>query len=213
MTNSTQARQARQNDDASRNSEGVDDRVQHLAERIRTRAGSCLFAARLCLFALFVALLAGVALFLWANKIVDSAVPLSPPTNIRVADNSQAVTINVDQSVSKETAGAVLDLDWQVRVLNQVSALFARVGVVCLLIFLMQFVMRLFRYYHATYLFFLARADALYLSDPDAIDLEKALLFLSPQAVDFGGLPKSPIESIGSTARAAVDAVKNAGPG
>jgi hypothetical protein len=61
--------------------------------------------------------------------------------------------------------------------------------------------------------FFLARAEALFISNPPAIDLEKALQFLSPQGIEFGGLPKSPIESLVSGARSTIDATKTKGTG
>jgi hypothetical protein len=131
-----------------------DNRVQELIERIRSRARACLLAARVCLLALLIAFIVGVLIFLWANKIVEVPVSLHSPSNIAVSNNSEPVTINIDQTLSKETADAVLNADWRRRVLNQVSALAARLGVVCILIFVMQFVMRLFRYYHATHLFF-----------------------------------------------------------
>ena len=186
--------------------------VTDLIARLHGRAGACLLASRLCLVALFVAFACGVILFSWANKLVDVSVSLSPPTNISVSGTSQPV-ITVDQRLSKETADTVLGMEWKIRVVNQASALVARLGVVLLLIFLMQFMMRLFRYYHAAHLFFLVRAEALSLSAPATIDLDRALQFLSPQSLEFGGLPKSPMESAISGAKLALDATKGKSAG
>lgn len=186
------------------------DNMAQLIDRLRGRARACLWASRLCLIALVVAFAVGVALFLWANKIVDFEVQLHPPVNLSLTGGTGAspVTVHIDQTVNKDVATEVLGLDWKIRVLNQVSALFARIGVICILVFLMQFMMRLFRYYHLTHLFFLARAEALALSKPEHIGLDKALTLLSAEGVEFGGLPKSPLEAIGAGARAGIDATK-----
>jgi hypothetical protein len=169
-------------------------RIAEFIDRMRARAKECLNASRLCLLVLAVAFIVGVVIFLWANQIVDVAVALHPPTNIIVGDtgNDAPVHVTVDQKVPERAAQFQMELEWKIRVLTQVSALAARIGVVCILLFLMQFCMRLFRYYHATHLFFLSRAEALSLSVPEELTLPEAIAFLASNDIGFGGLPESP---------------------
>jgi hypothetical protein len=161
-------------------SDAIDlERVSRLAQRLHASARESLVASRLCLFALVVGLGVGVAIFLWANEIVNASVSLFPPTSVVISGSGNQPHISVYQTPPEQAAKAQLDLEWRIRVLNQLSALAARVSIVCILVYLIQFCMRLFRYYHASYHFFLARAEALSLSSPPLMNLADALSFLS----------------------------------
>ena len=82
------------------------------------------------------------------------------------------------------------------------TTLSVRVLIVTLLLFLTQILVTLQRYHSRMSAFYEARADALFLArlDPDRYDIGRVVALLSPDAIDFGRLPRSPYDRVAEVA-------------
>ena len=83
-----------------------------------------------------------------------------------------------------------------------ISSLATRIGAVFLLIFLVQILVTMYRYQVRLSAYYDARADAIELSGRSDVDsLERIISALSPERIDFGKTPKSPMENSVDLAR------------
>lgn len=84
----------------------------------------------------------------------------------------------------------------------------SRVGVLVVLLFLVSFLVNLYRYNMRLAAYYDARADALALFQLTDLGLPELILALSPDGMDFGKMPRSPTDHAVELAKAMLEVRK-----
>jgi hypothetical protein len=127
-----------------------------------------------------------------------------------VTETQKQIASNIAEHMEKTLAAASSPSDakvWQ----TTISTSIARLSAVGLLLFLVQIFVTLYRYNYRLGSYYSARADALELLLPTGSldELQRLTAILSPDALDFGELPKPPTEQVMQLTRDALGTAKN----
>jgi hypothetical protein len=148
------------------------------------------------------------------DRLIKAGV--SGPESTKILDDLRAITethkkiaSDIGERMERTLATAASPSDvkvWQ----TTISTSIARLSAVGLLLFLVQIFMTLYRYNYRLGAYYSARADALeLLADGSLEELQRLTTILSPDALDFGELPKSPTEHVMQFARDAIGSARN----
>lgn len=123
--------------------------------------------------------------------------------NLKDAANSLHLTATLLKGLEERP------ITYQGQMLNIISIATTRIGIVILLLFLVQILVPLFRYYARLAAFFDSRADVLVLAGSNYDDLEKLINALSTENIDFGKLPVPPTQSAYELAKEVISSQKS----